>query len=189
MHACSILHRGPQARCKAVDTQRKLGLTITKISLQTLLFAAVCHCLSPTVCHLDFVFHRNYLFYFPFLPSAPSPGLWSSLFSFSFFSWSWKLCVAFDEENGYLAKVSIAFFPFSLFLLYAAGVNVIPRTCNLFLSGISSATRKLLVEGMEVMNFSENLQIKDDRCLQHTKYASYFRCIAKCRHFWPANRK
>lgn len=93
---------------------------------------SVCHRLSPTVCHLDVFFHRNYLFYSPFLPSAPSNGLCSSLLSSNFFSWSWKLCVPFDEENGYIATVSITCFPFSIFLLYAAGVNVIMKTLQSF---------------------------------------------------------
>lgn len=101
-------------------------------SLQTPLSVTVCHCLSPTVCPFGFVSHRNYLFYFPFLPSAPSPGLWCSLLSSSFFSWSWKLCGPFDEENGYLATASITCFPISLSLLYTAGVNAILRTLQSF---------------------------------------------------------
>jgi len=42
---------------------------------------------------------------------------------------------------------------------------------------------------MEVMNFSEKLQTKEKRCLQHTKYMYYFSCIAKHCHSWPANRR
>lgn len=184
LHACSILDCGPEARCKAVYTWKHLSLTITRISLP---------CRHPSLPQSAIaLLPRSVLLFLSFtgiicpisLPSLLSQALVCDLACSA-------LASSLDAENCVfllMRKMAIwqqfpllAFpFPFPSFMQLVSMSYWGP--CNLFLTGISSATRKL-VEGMEVMSFSEKLQAKDDRCLQHTKYASYFSCTAKCHHF------
>lgn len=189
MHAYSILGCGLEAGRKAVYTWKQLGLTITSISLP-------CRHLSLPQSAIAFIPH-SVLLLLSFTGIMCSVSLSSLLPQALVCDLACSaIAPSLDPENCvFLLMRKMAIwqqFPLLAFpFLFPSFMQLVSMShwgpCNLFLTDISSTTRKLLVEGMGVMNLSEKLQTKDGRCFQHTKYASYFSCIAECRHFWPVN--
>lgn len=187
---------GPEARCNDLHTWKQPDLTSIKhctFADISITLPAVCHYFSTTV--LSFLATPLSL-PFSFPPLCPKP--WFNLWFHkshdlscpaSVLHWSWKLSFLLMRKISiwqHFPSLTLPFpFPFYMQLVWTPYWG----PWDLFLTGISSATRKLLVGGMEVMNFSEKLQTKDYRRLQHTKYTCYFSCIAGCSHSWPVSRK